>query len=547
MRIARPVVAALILLGAGCTLTNDPADIEPPPDTAGPAAPTGLVAIAGNGQVALTWNANSDWDLARYAVLLGTESGVYSTAGETTTPQFVVGSLVNETPYFFTVVAIDKFGNLSEMAAEASSTPDGTPPTVAAFSPLDGATNENLSVNLVLTFSEPMVRSTVESAVTLGCSPSCAAPACVWSWAAGDTVAICDTANDFDFGQTLTVTVGTGATDIVGNAMASAAVASFSTLAAPDTTRPTVVSTTPPQSSTGRYPETDISVTFSEAMDQSSTVTAFQLLTVGGADAAPYRGGSFDWPGDGRTLVYNPPVDLPNGAVVTYSVGTGAKDKAAVPNYLLATYNGSFQVARRTTNTLWSEAAIDGYGYMSSTQTNPGLNTVAEAIYVGDGVNNYQWKGLVSFNHASLSFAPSRIRSAVFWIYQAGCSGLPYEYLDTVSPLCLPKLGNDCDADLLARQVAVGTSWSTAELQTLTYIASAGEITEVATAEWKSKTVTSLVEADRVAARGRTQFRLEFPVTTNNDSIADYCTFYSGEYAANTALRPNLVVDYEYP
>jgi endo-1,4-beta-D-glucanase Y/fibronectin type 3 domain-containing protein len=88
-----------------------------------PAPPTGLTATAGNGQVALTWNASAG--ATSYTVLRGTTSGgPYGTTVVTnhTTTSFTNTSLTNGTTYFFVVRAVNAAGT-SGNSAQASATP----------------------------------------------------------------------------------------------------------------------------------------------------------------------------------------------------------------------------------------------------------------------------------------------------------------------------------------------------------------------------------------------------------------------------------------
>ncbi|WP_165640302.1 fibronectin type III domain-containing protein [Klenkia brasiliensis] len=100
-------------------VTATPTDLTPP------APPTGLAAVRGDGQVALTWTANSEADLATYRVLRdGTEVATVTGTSYTDT------GLVNDRSYAYRVVAVDTHGNRSVPSAAVSATPtDLTPPS----------------------------------------------------------------------------------------------------------------------------------------------------------------------------------------------------------------------------------------------------------------------------------------------------------------------------------------------------------------------------------------------------------------------------------
>ncbi len=69
----------------------------------------------------LTWDANSEEDLAGYKVYMGTESGVYGDPVDVTEPTFLFEGLEVGT-YFFAVTAFDTANNESGFSNEASKT-----------------------------------------------------------------------------------------------------------------------------------------------------------------------------------------------------------------------------------------------------------------------------------------------------------------------------------------------------------------------------------------------------------------------------------------
>ncbi len=96
------------------------------PDTTPPAPPTGLTATAGDGQNQLTWNANSESDLAGYNLYRATAAGgPYNVVNGSllVTPSFVDGGLTNGTTYFYVVTAVDASANESADSAGTSATP----------------------------------------------------------------------------------------------------------------------------------------------------------------------------------------------------------------------------------------------------------------------------------------------------------------------------------------------------------------------------------------------------------------------------------------
>ena len=71
----------------------------------------------------VSWNANTESDLAGYRIYVGTRSGSYGVVGPfevTNTTSFTVPNLPLGATYFFAVSAFDKSGNESAKSAEVS-------------------------------------------------------------------------------------------------------------------------------------------------------------------------------------------------------------------------------------------------------------------------------------------------------------------------------------------------------------------------------------------------------------------------------------------
>ncbi len=97
-----------------------------PVDTTPPDAPAGLAATAGDSQVALDWNDNSEGDLAGYKVYRSTSSGtsyVLATTISGSTSAHTETGLTNGVTYYFVVTAYDTEGNESAYSSEVSAAP----------------------------------------------------------------------------------------------------------------------------------------------------------------------------------------------------------------------------------------------------------------------------------------------------------------------------------------------------------------------------------------------------------------------------------------
>jgi len=99
-------------------------DVPPPPDTTPPAAPSGLAATAGDAQVSLDWNDNTESDLAEYVVYRSLDGVDYqAVASGVVDSAYVDSGLTNDTTYYYVVTAVDTSGNESAASGPVSATP----------------------------------------------------------------------------------------------------------------------------------------------------------------------------------------------------------------------------------------------------------------------------------------------------------------------------------------------------------------------------------------------------------------------------------------
>ena len=111
---------------AGIEIYSASASSATPGGTPVPPAPTGLAAVAGSAQVALTWSASSG--ASSYSIYRSTSSGgegMAPIAAGLTTTSFTDTGLANGTPYFYKIAAVDSAG-VSAQSAEVSATPVGS-------------------------------------------------------------------------------------------------------------------------------------------------------------------------------------------------------------------------------------------------------------------------------------------------------------------------------------------------------------------------------------------------------------------------------------
>jgi len=111
------------------TTASSPASATTDADTTPPAAPTGLMASAGDSTVSLDWNDNGEGDLAGYNIYRSTTSGSgYSQINGSLVlnSDYTDNTVTNGTTYYYVVTAVDISSNESADSSEASATPQDT-------------------------------------------------------------------------------------------------------------------------------------------------------------------------------------------------------------------------------------------------------------------------------------------------------------------------------------------------------------------------------------------------------------------------------------
>ncbi|HEX4717383.1 MAG TPA: fibronectin type III domain-containing protein, partial [Thermoleophilaceae bacterium] len=235
---------------------------QAPPDTTAPSAPGGLNASAGNGTVALTWNAaTDDTGVAGYRVYRQNADGSWPTTATASTAaatrSFTDSGRTNGTTYTYRVTAIDAAGNESAPSATASATPQAPPDTTAPSAPGGlTATGGNGTVALAWNASTDNVGVTGYRVYRQNADGS-------WPTTATATTAAA-TRSFTDTGRTngTTYTYRVTAIDAAGNESAPSATASATPQAPPDTTAPSA-----PGGLTATSGDTKVTLSWSASTD----------------------------------------------------------------------------------------------------------------------------------------------------------------------------------------------------------------------------------------------------------------------------------------
>ncbi len=226
--------------------------------------------------------------------------------------------------------------------------PDTTPPTVSSALP----TGSSVAITDLIapTFSEPIDCATF-TASTVTISPAVTGNFTCTGSTATPTF---DPTPDLAYSTTYTVTIKGGTLpcstcvkDVAGNPLAGDYLWTFTTAAAPDTTPPTVSSTSPTNGATNvRVIGQTFTVTFSESMDCTTVTTS--TVTIVQQPATPVTLNRTSC--SGATAVFAPVANYTTGFNYTGTVVSGASGvKDVAGNPLVSDYSWSFTTTTDTT------------------------------------------------------------------------------------------------------------------------------------------------------------------------------------------------------
>jgi hypothetical protein len=205
---------------------------------------------------------------------------------------------------------------------------DTTAPTISSTVPANGATAVAINSLITANFSEAMNPATINAAtfsVATSAVPAVPVIGTVGLDDTGKVAVFTPPVGNFTASTVYKATITTGAKDKAGNALAAAKIWSFTTGTTTDTTLPTVISTSPADLATGVGINTDVTATFSEAMNPSTINDATFTLKQGYSlvpGAVTYLDGL-----NGKAT-FHPTNNLAANTTYIAAVTTGARDLA---------------------------------------------------------------------------------------------------------------------------------------------------------------------------------------------------------------------------
>ncbi|WP_342565440.1 Ig-like domain-containing protein [Paenibacillus sp. FSL R7-0345] len=268
----------------------------------------------------------------------------------------------------------------------------GAPPTVSLYSPVSGATGVAKDANLVLTFSENVTKA--DGNIKIFNSADSVNPVMTISVntpfvAVKDNVVTVDLPNDLAYSSTYFVQIESGAFKGAGGSyfagISDSTTWKFTTVAAPDTTAPTVSAFSPENGSADVAVETNLTLTFSENVVAGegniviyNSANNTPVATISAQDAVILD----------NVVTINPANDLGYAASYYVRVGSGAFKDTAGNSYAGITNNTAWQftttaVPDRTSPTV-STYAPESWATEVATSANLAL-TFSENVVKSDG------------------------------------------------------------------------------------------------------------------------------------------------------------------
>jgi hypothetical protein len=230
---------------------------------------------------------------------------------------------------------------------------DTAPPTISTTSPTNYSTTVPTYSTITATFSEAMDPATITASTFSLMSGTTPVSGTITYTG---TTAVLTPTTPLTPSTVYSATITTGVQDLAGNAMSANYSWQFKT-SAPDTTPPTVTSTSPANNVSAIALNSAMSAIFSEPVDPA-TITTAQFTLMNGTTPVS---GTITY--SGITATFTPSASLMPNTLYTATISTGVKDLAG--NAISANYSWSFQTFAPATPTILSTSPVP-YAYAVS-------------------------------------------------------------------------------------------------------------------------------------------------------------------------------------
>ncbi len=299
------------------------------------------------------------------------------------------------TRYFVTLAS----GTVKDVAGNSYSgtdtydffTVDAVLPTVSVFSPVAGATGVAVGSDIVLTFSETIKKGT--GTVEIHADSSTGTLFESYN-AATNTSNLTFSSNTLTVNPTSTLATGIryfvtlapgSVADSTGNSFAGTTAYDFTTIAAVDNTSPTLSTSNPADAATNVTVNSDVVLTFSEAVQRGSGTIEIHSGSSTGSIVASYDAvNSSNLTFSGNTLTINPAADLSNSTTYYVTIASGAVKDLSNNSYSGITTYDFTTVADTTLPTVTSVSpALAATGVPVGSDI---VITFSEAVQVGTGL-----------------------------------------------------------------------------------------------------------------------------------------------------------------
>ena len=242
-----------------------------------------------------------------------------------------------------------------------TTTLDTTPPEVASVIPADNATDVSRNTAISATFSEAMDAESLNSATFFLVLNDVAIAGTV-SYEASSKTAILTPPAVLVANATYEVEIAASVSDEAGNQLGALQFWNFTTGATTDATQPTIESFYPAHNDIFMPVELNVTVTFSEDMDQSTIIPEYFYLFLSGTAVVS---GEISYDALTRTATYAPTANLQYNSVYSMVVTNNLKDLSG--NNLSQNFTWNFSTETTTTTS--------GTNTTSTTTTTSTTNT----------------------------------------------------------------------------------------------------------------------------------------------------------------------------